>query len=145
MAVLKWASTGLGWGGGLSRLPSAAPWHWVSTPKLPLGGIQHCQPALFLLLKGCTMAILRRLLLAAGRARAARASARARLAKFERVLPPGRLKAAGGSTRLARRVPAALAAAPGHNLNISTVQHEVLRSGLPHFFFPFFFWALWAP
>ena len=39
--------TGLGWGGGLSRLrtPSAAPWAWVSTPKLPLGGIQHCQPA----------------------------------------------------------------------------------------------------
>ena len=28
MAVVKWASTGLGWGGGLSRLrtPSAAPW-----------------------------------------------------------------------------------------------------------------------
>ena len=52
-------------------------------------------PALFLLLKGCTMAILRGLLLAAGRARAARASARARLAKLERVLPPGRLKAAG--------------------------------------------------
>ena len=21
----------------------------------------------------------------------------------------------------------------------------MLRSGLPHFFFPFFFWALWAP
>ena len=38
---------------------------------------------------------MRRLLLAAGRARAAGASARARLAKFERVLPPGRLKAAG--------------------------------------------------
>ena len=47
MAVPKWASTGLGWGGGLSRLRtrSAAPWAWVSTPKLPLGGIQHCQPA----------------------------------------------------------------------------------------------------
>ena len=47
MAVLKWASTGLGWGGGLFRLRtrSAAPWAWVSTPKLPPGGIQHCQPA----------------------------------------------------------------------------------------------------
>ena len=47
MAVLKGASTGLGWGGGLSRLRtrSAAPWAWVSTPKLPPGGIQHCQPA----------------------------------------------------------------------------------------------------
>ena len=47
MAVLKWASTGLGWGGELSRLrtPSAAPWARDSTPKLPLGGIQHCQPA----------------------------------------------------------------------------------------------------
>ena len=47
MAVTKWASTGLGWGGGLFRLRtrSAAPWAWVSTPKLPPGGIQHCQPA----------------------------------------------------------------------------------------------------
>ena len=47
MAALKWASTGLGWGGGLSRLrtPSAAPWDGDSTPKLPPGGIQHCQPA----------------------------------------------------------------------------------------------------
>ena len=35
MAALKWASTGLGWGGGLSRLrtPSAAPWDGDSTPK----------------------------------------------------------------------------------------------------------------
>ena len=33
--------------GGLSRLRtrSAAPWDGDSTPKLPLGGIQHCQPA----------------------------------------------------------------------------------------------------
>ena len=47
MAVLKGDSTGLGWGGGLFRLRtrSAAPWAWVSTPKLPPGGIQHCQPA----------------------------------------------------------------------------------------------------
>ena len=37
MAVVKWASTGLGWGGGLSRLrtPSAAPWDGDSTQKLP--------------------------------------------------------------------------------------------------------------
>ena len=50
---------------------------------------------------------------ASPRARAAGASARARLAKFDRVLPPGRLKALpDGSTRLARRAPAALAAAP---------------------------------
>ena len=27
------------------RTRSAAPWAWVSTPKLPPGGIQHCQPA----------------------------------------------------------------------------------------------------
>ena len=27
------------------RTPSAAPWDGDSTPKLPLGGIQHCQPA----------------------------------------------------------------------------------------------------
>ena len=41
MAVPKWASTGLGWGGGLSRLrtPSAAPWDGDSTQKLPLGGM----------------------------------------------------------------------------------------------------------
>ena len=97
MAVLKWASTGLGWGGGLSRLrtPSAAPWDGDSTPKLPPRRHTALPASLFLLLKGWTMAIFRRLLLAAGRARAARASARARLAKFERVLPPGRLKAAG--------------------------------------------------
>ena len=169
---------------------------------------------------------MRRLLLAAGRARAAGASARARLAKFERVLPPGRLKAAGRqySPRKARtgcsgccaggrcagrccagwravRPPAAAAPAPSlagavaprapnsagtrhasshsrggeqavqrakrarsrtfkagsghpkgiplriptaslppsHNLNISTLQHEVLRWGLPHFCFISFF------
>mgnify|MGYP000417835946 CR=1 FL=1 len=37
MAACKWASTGLGWGGGLSRLRtrSAAPWDGDSTPKLP--------------------------------------------------------------------------------------------------------------
>ena len=47
MAACSGASTGLGWGGGLFRLRtrSAAPWAWVSTPKLPPGGIQHCQPA----------------------------------------------------------------------------------------------------
>ena len=30
-------------------------------------------------------------------------------------------------------------------VNISTLQHELLRSGCAHFFFLFFFWALWAP
>ena len=34
---------------------------------------------------------------------------------------------------------------PSHTLNISTLQHEVLRSGVAHFFFLFFFWVLWAP
>ena len=77
------------------RTRSAAPWDGDSTPKLPPRRHTALPASLFLLLKGCTMAILRRLLLAAGRARAAGASARARLAKFERVLPPGRLKAAG--------------------------------------------------
>ena len=118
MAVSKWASTGLGWGGGLSRL---------RTRCSPLGATQHSKTAprrhtalpasLFLLLKGCTMAILRRLLLAAGRARAGRASARARLAKFERVLPPGPwppqgCRAADQYSPRKARAPAALAAAP---------------------------------
>ena len=80
MAVLKWASTGLGWGGGLSRLPSAAPWHWVSTPKLPPRRHTALPASLFLLLKGCTMAILRRLLLAS-RAGARRARLGARTAR----------------------------------------------------------------
>ena len=89
MAVVKWASTDLGWGGGGRVVPVADAF------CSPLGVGQHPKTAprrhtalpasLFLLLKGCTMAILRPLLLAAGRAGAAGASARARLAKFERV------------------------------------------------------------
>ena len=97
MAALKWASTGLGWGGGLSWLktPSAAPWDGDSTPKLPPGGIQHCQPASSSSSRAVLWPYCAASYWQAGRARAARASARARLAKFERVLPPGRLKAAG--------------------------------------------------
>ena len=34
---------------------------------------------------------------------------------------------------------------PSHTLNISTSQHEVLRSGVAHFFFHFFLGVLWAP
>ena len=81
MAVPKWASTGLGWGGG--RCPGcgrvAAPWAWegqqLSTPKLPPRRHTALPASLFLLLQGCAGA-------------RPGASARARLATFERVLPP---------------------------------------------------------
>ena len=58
MAACKWASTGLGWGGGLSRLRtrSAAPWDGDSTPpKLPPRQHTALPASLFLLLKGCTI------------------------------------------------------------------------------------------
>ena len=58
------------------------------------------------------MAILRRLLLAAGRARAVRASARARLVRSNEYCRPAASRLPDGSTRLAMRAPAALAAAP---------------------------------
>ena len=114
MAVPKGASTGLGWGGGVSRLRtrSAAPWDGDSTPRLPPRRHTALPASLFLLLKGCTVAIFRRLLLAAGRARAVRASARARLVRSNEYCRPAASRLPDGSTRLAMRAPAALAAAP---------------------------------
>ena len=114
MAVLKWASTGLGWGGGLSRLrtPSAAPWDGDSTPKLPLGGIQPCPPA-----SSASSRLYFRPYCAASYwqpgGRAPRAPRRAHGSQHSNEycrLAASRLP--GGSTRLARRAPAALAAAP---------------------------------
>ena len=114
MAACSGASTGLGWGRGLSRLRtrSAAPWARDSTPKLPPRRHTALPASLFLLLKGCTVAIFRRLLLAAGRARAVRASARARLVRSNEYCRPAASRLPDGSTRLAMRAPAALAAAP---------------------------------
>ena len=125
MAACKWASTGLGGRGGLSRLrtPSAAPWDGDSTPKLPLGGIQHCQPASS---SSSSRAVLWPYCAASywqpgGRAPGAPRRAHGSQSSSEycrpAVLPPQGCRAAvlrrpGGSTRLARRAPAALAAAP---------------------------------
>ena len=50
----------------------------------------------------------------------------------------------GHSKGIPLRIPTA-SHPPSHTLNFSTGQHEVLRSGVAHLFFPFFFWALWAP
>ena len=115
MAVVKWASTGLGWGGELSRLRtrSAAPWAWVSTPKLPLGGIQHCpsQPL------PPPQGLYYRPYCAASYwqpgGRAPRAPRRAHGSQSSNeYCRPAASRLPGGSTRLARRAPAALAAAP---------------------------------
>jgi len=49
----------------------------------------------------------------------------------------------GHSKGIPLRIPnAATSLPPSHNLNISTLQHEVLRSGVAHFFFTFFWGAL---
>ena len=86
---------------GVGQHPKTAPRRHTALPA-----------SLFLLLKGCTVAIFRRLLLAAGRARAARASARARLVRSNEYCRPAASRLPDGSTRLAMRAPAALAAAP---------------------------------
>ena len=114
MAVTKWASTGLGWGGGLSRLRtrSAARWDGDSTPKLPLGGIQHCQPA-----SSSSSGLYYRPYCAASYwqpgGRAPRAPRRAHGSQSSNeYCRPAASRLPGGSTRLAMRAPAALAAAP---------------------------------
>ena len=84
----------------------------VQHPKTALRRHTALPASLFLLLKGCTMAIFRRLLLAAGRAHAVRASARARLVRSNEYCRPAASRLPDGSTRLAMRAPAALAAAP---------------------------------
>ena len=86
---------------GVGQHPKTAPRRHTALPA-----------SLFLLLKGCTVAIFRRLLLAAGRARAVRASARARLVRSNEYCRPAASRLPDGSTRLAMRAPAALAAAP---------------------------------
>ena len=78
------------------RTRSAAPWARLSTPtKLPPSGIQHCQPAS----SSSSRAVLWPYFAASywqPGGRAPRAPRRAHgCRKVQRVLPPGRLKAAG--------------------------------------------------
>ena len=94
------------------RTRSAAPWACGSAPQNCPRRHTALLASLFLLLKGCTVAIFRRLLLAAGRARAVRASARAWLVRSNEYCRPAASRLPDGSTRLAMRAPAALAAAP---------------------------------
>ena len=94
------------------RTRSAAPWARLSTPKLSPGGIQHCQPAP----SSSSRAVLWPYCAASywqPGGRAPRAPRRAHGSQSSNEycrLAASRLP--GGSTRLARRAPADLAAAP---------------------------------
>ena len=114
MAVLKWASTGLGWGGGLSRLrtPSAAPWDGDSTQKLPPAAYSTASQPL-----PPPQGLYYRPYCAASYwqpgGRAPRAPRRAHGSQSSNeYCRPAASRLPGGSTRLARRAPADLAAAP---------------------------------